>query len=385
MRYESTVLYYVYLRDRRIGMIHKKVFNDRLDVYFDDKYRFMETFDKHTGRYTRSDDDTNKDPFMRSLPNLLDIGVMGTCSHGKSGLCVNAGVQCYQDGLNIEEWNMSFRDYRSIIYQCEGRIQQVALGGRGDPNKHKYFKLILEYTRLHNIIPNYTTSGLRLTDKEVELTKQYCGAVAVSWYRSQYTYKALDAFCSADITTNIHYVLSNSSIDEAIRRLENKNFFGDGFNRINAVVFLLHKPVGLGRNNEVLQYNDPRVKKFFSIIDNWDGDFKIGFDSCSIPGVLNFSKNVSLNSIDTCEGARFSAYITPDMIMTPCSFDQELKYGVSLREYTIEEIWNSEQFNAFRNKLQSSCQSCEKRYNCFGGCPLKPEIVLCDKKECNNG
>ena len=43
--------------------------------------------------------DTGVDPFMTSFPELIDIGIMGHCIHGKSGLCVKSGVQCYQNGL----------------------------------------------------------------------------------------------------------------------------------------------------------------------------------------------------------------------------------------------------------------------------------------------
>lgn len=252
-----------------------------------------------------------------------------------------------------------------------------ALGGRGDPNKHEQFGDILRMTREYGIIPNYTTSGLGLTDKEVALTKDMCGAAAVSWYRSPYTLSAIGRLVDAGVTTNIHYVLGNNSIDEANCRLLNNNF-PDG---ISAVVFLLHKPVGLGQQANVLQPGDPKLDKFFQIIDNWNGDFKIGFDSCSIPGIINYTSDINMDSIDTCEGARFSMYITPDMIATPCSFDQELKYGVSLRDHTIEEAWSSPQFEAFRDQLRNRCPGCAVRQNCMGGCPLKPEVVLCNRRE----
>lgn len=353
------------------------------DLYKDNKYKFVEVFDKKSGFYIRSgvinenNVETEKDPFMRSFPGLIDIGIMGHCDHGRSGLCVKAGVQCYQNGLTVYEPNMTLEDYTEIMKQSQGKVQQVALGGRGDPNKHEEFGEILKITREFGIMPNYTTSGLGLTDKEVELTKKYCGAAAVSWYRSQYTLDAIKRFVDAGVLTSIHYVLSNSSIDEAIERLENKDFP----NGINAVIFLLHKPVGLGKKDEMLSINDKRVEKFFSMVDGWDGNFKIGFDSCSIPGILNLTKSVSLASVDTCEGSRFSAYITHDMIMTTCSFDEKLKYGVSLRDHTLKEAWNSPEFNAFRDKLSNRCPGCSIREHCKGGCPLKPEIVLCDSKD----
>ena len=86
------------------------------------------------------------------------------------------------------------------------------------------------------------------TDEIVALCKELCGAVAISWYRQKHTYRAIQMLLDAGIKTNIHYVLGNNSIDEAIERLKN-NDFPKG---VNAIIFLLHKPVGLGQESNVL-------------------------------------------------------------------------------------------------------------------------------------
>ena len=89
-------------------------------------------------------------------------------------------------------------------------------------------------------------------------------------------------------------------------------------------------------------------------------------------------------SLDTCEGGRFSCYIGSDMAMVPCSFDAPRRYAVQLRGVsgtTIEQAWSSEPFEAFRDRMRAACPGCEQRPLCMGGCPLMPEIVLCDSKE----
>ena len=353
--------------------------------YIDKENNFYEVFNTTTGFYMRSDDlDTNEEPFMRNFPALIDVGIMGSCMHGKSGLCLKSGVECYQNGLTSFKPDMSLENYKSIIDQCKDKVFQFALGGRGDANKHKNFKEILEYTTENRIIPNYTTSGLLLTDEEIELTKKHCGAVAVSFYNPDpngYTYSAINRFIKAEVKTNIHYVLSNYSISDAIDRLKTNNFPKG----INAVIFLLHKPIGLGRQENVLNYNDPKVKEFFNIIDNakqYNIDFKIGFDSCTVPAIINMAKQIDIKSVDTCEAGRFSCYIDSEMNMIPCSFDnQDLKYAVDLKNYTIQEAWNSDIFNDFRNIFKNSCHGCKKRQHCLGGCPLVRNIVLCNNAE----
>lgn len=344
--------------------------------------QFISLFDEKSGFYLRSGiivngKDSGKDPFMAEFPELLDVGIMGHCEHGKSGLCAFSGVQCYQSGGTIHQNNMSLENFKRIAEECKDRTFQFALGGRGDPDQHESFEEILRICRENNIIPNFTSSGYRFNEKIIDLCKQFCGAVAISWYRNEYTEKAIQSLLYAGVKTNIHYVLGKNTIEEAIQLLT-YNKFPTG---INAVIFLLHKPIGQGLSSNVLHYDDKRLKTFWNIIDMKKFPYKIGFDSCTVPGLINDTKSIDVNSLDTCEGARWSAYITPDMKMLPCSFDnQQMRWSVDLKHCTIEEAWNSEKFKQFRNIFLSACPQCEKQEACMGGCPISSEIVLCGNK-----
>lgn len=353
-----------------------------------DKTRFKSLFNTDTGEYIRGFN-INYDPFMADFPHLIDIGIMGHCEHGVKGLCQKAGIQCYQDGLNVIKPNIRLEDYKIIIDECENKVFEVALGGRGDPDCHENFEEVLAYTREKEIVPNFTTSGFNMTKEKADICKKYCGAVAVSMYsrlikkdgefiESQlYTTEAINKLINAGVKTNIHYVLSNSTIEEAIIRLT-KNLFPDN---INAVIFLLHKPTGLGEEIEVLGVTNNKVREFFKLIDENDFSFKIGFDSCSIAGIINLCDSINKQSIDTCEGSRYSMYIDSQMRAVPCSFDGiNQKYGVQLsRDKTIQEAWDSVEFRRFRDKLRIGCPSCDKNEHCMGGCPLEPSIVLCER------
>lgn len=59
---------------------------------------------------------------------------------------------------------MSLRDFESIARQCSGRTYQFALGGCGDPEQHESFADILKICRKEQIVPNFTTSGMGMTD-----------------------------------------------------------------------------------------------------------------------------------------------------------------------------------------------------------------------------
>lgn len=352
----------------------------------DRKNRFVSMFNTQTGAYIRSgviDEngcDTGEDPFMASFPELIDVGIMGWCKHGSSGLCMKSGVQCYQNGLGTKYPNMTFDNFKRIVDECRRKTFQFALGGRGDVDQHEDFERILRYCRDNDIIPNFTSSGLGFDDRIVGLCKELCGAVAVSWYRQEHTMKAIRMLLDAGIKTNIHYVLGKNSIDEAISRLKD-NTFPDG---INAIVFLLHKPVGLGTQDNVLDFSDKMLAEFFGIVDAKRGKtgFKIGFDSCTVPAIINMTSNINWDSIDTCEGGRWSAYISSDMKMMPCSFDnQELRWAYDISNDTIQNAWDSPQFDDFRNHFRNSCSRCVDRRECMGGCPIRRNIVLCGRNE----
>ena len=347
--------------------------------FIDKKNRFTEVFDPKTGFYVRSGvidengKDTCVDPFMRCFPALIDVGIMErcVCSH-------KCKVDCYQKAISRTGENMRLDDYRSILEQCKGKTFQFALGGAGDPDTHEHFQEILELSHKYGVVPNFTTSGIAFTKEKAKLCKKYCGAVAVSEHFTDYTRAAIRMLLDANVKTNIHYVLSAKTIDTAIDRLKNGGF-DDG---INAVVFLLYKPIGLGKIENILTVDNPKVKEFFEIIDTGNFKHKIGFDSCSCAGIVNFTHAINMDSIDFCEGGRYSMYIDANMNAMPCSFgNQNPSYFVSLRNHTIQEAWDSDLFNRFRSSLHNSCTNCNDRAACAGGCPICRDIVLCNRKE----
>lgn len=345
---------------------------------YDKKNRYISMFNPDTGFYMRSGildehgKDTGVDPFMSSFPELIDVGIMQTCVCAKQ-----CNVDCYQKAIDRTGENMSVENFKRILEECKGKCFQFALGGAGDVDTHENFEEILSLCREYDIVPNFTTSGIAMTKEKAEICKEYCGAVAVSEHFAPYTDRAIDMLLEAGVKTNIHYVLSSRTIQDATAKLM-LDGFKDG---INAVVFLLYKPVGLGRIENVINTNDPRVIDFFRAVDNFNGKHKIGFDSCTVPALINFTEKINPNSFDTCEGGRWSMYITSDMKALPCSFDnQDMKWAYDISNDTIQHAWDSEVFEDFRNHFRNSCPNCERRRECMGGCPIRNEIVLCNRK-----
>jgi radical SAM protein with 4Fe4S-binding SPASM domain len=348
--------------------------------YTDPQYNFKEVFDDKTGFYLRTDilDENGKEtgvqPFMRSFPSLLDIGIMGKCSSVHT-----CKVGCYQQGgVNKLGKNMSLDFFKTIIDEISGYTFEVALGGFGNPNEHEDFEEILRYARSHGVVPNYTTSGTNLTEEQIIATKNWVGAVAVSFHKQDYTFDAIRRFIEHGCKTNIHFVVGNDSIDEAIYRLENDDFPGG----VNACIFLLYKPIGKVKDNNTLHPRDPRVKRFYELIEV-EHPFKCGLDSCHMPGVVNFTTKVLPESMSPCDAGRFSMYITPDGYALPCSFDTTNRnWAVDLNLTGVRDAWDGDVFNDFRQHQKYSCQGCKLVDNCMGGCGLMAtKINLCDRDE----
>lgn len=277
---------------------------------------------------------------------------------------------------------MSYENFMEIVKQAAGKTFQIALGGAGDPNKHPQNEDILKSCRAYRIIPNMTTSGFLITDNEVGLIKQYCGAVAVSWYSrfmdgkesNQETIDAVERLVKSGCTTNIHYVVSKDTINEAITRLE-MDSFPKG---VNAVIFILYKPVGNGIIEKVLKNTDSRIERFISLATKVKHPYRVGFDTCFTPALLRWGDTVPAVSIDACEAATFSMYIDSQMNCYPCSFGiWDKSISESMNSKTLREIWQGDKFVAFREQRKEKCSSCRQMELCRGGCRLGIDIDMC--------
>lgn len=336
----------------------------------EDKANQIESvFNTDNGNYIRITEGDPKfpDAFMSSMPELIDIGIMGRCDRGCE--------YCYQDA-KPDGTNMTLEDYKSIMEQVHEDVYQVALGGAGNVNEHESFEEIIRTTREDfNIVPSYTTNGDDLTDEQIAASKKYCGAVAVSKHEGDNWETAVMRLLDAGVKTNIHFILSEDTISDAVEMLSKPELWiPEG---LNAVVFLLYKPFGRGAGDAVLESSE-EFDIFCELVKNWKGSFKLGFDSCSAPFLID-REIANPNVMDFCEGSRYSCYINANSIMTPCSFDVDNKYGVSLKFASVRDVWNSEKFEQFREGMRNNGCKCDsaKQINCMGGCPLTQDIVIC--------
>ena len=321
------------------------------------KSRYYCIFNKKTGFMIRNGYD-GIEPFMRlEGPELIDISI--------TNYCENNCKFCYRKS-NINGKHMSLENYKKIIQQASNLgVIQVALGG-GNPNQHPNFIEIIKMTRELGIIPSYTTNGRGLTEEILKASQKFCGAVAVSLYDPySESYKAIRKLINNKIKTNVHFILSSKTIDNAINLL---NEIPQEIQDINAIIFLNYKPQH--ENDRDILRNSKKINKFFNIINHKKLPFKVGFDSCSISFLVREIENLNINSVDFCEAGRFSAFISEDMKMYPCSFMINKIEGEDLHIKDIENVWNNGQdFKLVREKINNNhCNKCKYLNICHGGC-----------------
>lgn len=336
-----------------------------LKRYDEEKYTVI--FNQNTGFFARVEDDNLSEPIYSAHgPELLDVSITNYCERSCS-FCYRASSKAGKE--------MSFVDYEYILRQAKDcGVLQIALGG-GNPNQHSSFERILEVTReKYNLVPSYTTNGDGLTEKNLVASKKYCGAVAISFYEpeSQF-YLNLHKLIDSGVKTNIHFVLSANSIESAIRLLTAD---AQKITGVNALIFLLFKPAGKGSCSDILKMS-PRVDFFFSLVNN--SKIKIGFDSCCVPGIVT---HLEFNpvSVEACEAGCFSAFISEDLMLYPCSFMERKVKGVDLKLSSIVNAWqNNPIFLNMRNKIASErCKTCLHFSVCKGGCQVFSDINLCN-------
>ncbi|MEN6553569.1 MAG: radical SAM protein [Methanobacterium sp.] len=329
-----------------------------------------------TGITFRWGADFSEDPQMAPWPELADISISNYCTNGCS--------YCYRKSSEEGKF-MSLEDYRFALQELTsekyGSIFQVALGG-GEPLLHPDFTEIIRITREEfGVIPNYTTSGKFFNPENIEATRDYCGAVAISWdpYRDLSTEELSKiGSCLKDkgILANIHYVISEATINDAVDLLNGK--YDEYIKDFNSVIFLTYKPTGRAENSGSIK-SAGALRTFLDLVDDPVTSIKIGFDACFVP-VLMKATEVNVDLIDSCECGFFSVYIDENLDVTPCSFCNSSSYHYNLKQFSFEEIWESK-FSDYRDYIDTSCKSdcveCDKISGCRGKCPFFDDLFLC--------
>lgn len=229
-----------------------------------------------------------ENPDMAPWPELADISI--------SNYCINDCEYCYRSSDESGDF-MSLEDYEFLLDELSnnkyGPVFQVALGG-GEPLLHPNFNEILKLTReKYDIIPNYTTSGKFFDEENIKATKDYCGAIAISYdpYRDYLSLSQLhelgQKLHDEHLKANIHFVVSEKTIPMATKIIQGK--YDKYLDIFNSIIFLTFKPVGRGLPEDAIK-SPKLLKSFLKSVNQPKSTIKFGFDACFVPILLKFSK-----------------------------------------------------------------------------------------------
>jgi radical SAM protein with 4Fe4S-binding SPASM domain len=325
-------------------------------VFKSPEYNFI--FDMHNGFFVRwgkhEQDDPEYSPFG---PEILDIEVSTICSKGCRW--------CYKSNT-CNGKNMSFDTFKNIFDKFPKQLTQIAFG-IGDIDANPDLWKIMQYCREHNVIPNITINGERMTSERYDKLSELCGAIAVSLYDKDTCYGAVQELANRGKQVNIHALLSKETYMNCYTTLLDK-IIDPRLAGLNAVVFLWLKPKG-DRNKFTQLDSSKRFKDLIDTAIETGGRF--GFDSCTasnflkaVEGNTNFEQYKVMS--EPCESTLFSYYINADGKGFPCSFCEGTYYEgvdvVGCKDF-VKDIWNAEETKNFRwsvmhNKDHNGCRMC---------------------------
>lgn len=334
---------------------------NNIKILYSPKYNYY--FNRKTGKFIRFGETMKRDAVYSPFgPEIADIEI------SKNG-CPNNCEFCYKDNTNEPATNMSLEIFKTILDKFPPTLTQVALGITGVQTNPDFIP-IMEYCRSVDVVPNFTMSGIDLTDELADALSRQAGAVAVSVYSQgkDVAYDAVNALANRHehSQVNLHFLLAAETEDFAYEvfddLLADKRLL-----KANAIVFLGLKQKGRATGYHVLDRDKYKKLVEYCIAKK----IKFGFDSCSAQkfeyAVQTMTRmkttqkeNMLLNS-EPCESGLFSAYVNVHGVFYPCSFCEGLENvpKINVLEYdNFMEVWNHPEVEKWRANLLSNNRSC---------------------------
>jgi MoaA/NifB/PqqE/SkfB family radical SAM enzyme len=205
------------------------------------------------GKTLRIPIDPSKPITELRFPEFLDVAINSKCL----AYCPNCYTSATKHGKNFENVVSKINDIFGPMSLNE-RVYQVALGGAGEPTMHDDFVGVLKAFHKFEIVPNYTTNGMHLSEEIIDATKKYAGGVAVSAHPHIKTTwkKAVNLLLENKIRTNIHVIVSDAKSIDYLDEI-----YKDYSGKVEYIVILPHMNVGRGADDpQKIDYD--RLEKF---------------------------------------------------------------------------------------------------------------------------
>ena len=322
-----------------------------------------------------------------SAPTEVHATITRQCSAG----CEGCYVDSYKAGSrpDLFKKELGFEGNKKLVDTlAEARVFHLALGG-GESLEMPWFFDLADYTAEKKIIPNLTTNGFLIDEKNVHRCKVF-GQINVSIDGVESDYdevrgtagfseadRALTLLKKAGCRFGINTVVSKKNFDflEAIVRYAKQK-------GVNQIELLRYKPAGRAvKHFSQMDMTSQQAKDFYPAIKYLTRKYKVNLrlDCSFMPTVFAHhpdTDRVNMFSVAGCLGGDWLMGVCPDGKVNACSFAPTEEWSV----FDLKEKWNDpESFSTFRNwhhNPKPPCDTCEFLSDCRGGCHVVAAKVL---------
>ena len=341
------------------------------------------------------------------------VSVVWSLSYGCNLRCMH----CYQNAGHPSSDELTLDEQLGIVDQmARAGVSMIVLSG-GEPLTNPSLWRLIERIREYEIAISVDSNGVlmnrdvveslkRAGVESVELSLDFIDPGSHDQFRGldgafEKTLHALDLCAEAGIFTTVATTMTALNYPDSRKLL---SLARD--HKANRVVFFDFIPAGRGRSIEELQLSRRQLLDLMALVKQQSSINEIEvftelpqfvvYSSTEEGGsVSNYAKRVlsierfTVSTFFDCAGrnnlyrkyapylggcpaGRIYCNIQPNGNVTPCMFMPEYPVAGNLSSQSFEEIWNSETFQALRDRarLNGKCRECKFTVVC-GGCRAK--------------
>ena len=265
-----------------------------------------------------------------------------------SSICNFRCVMCYQADKTFSNKSngymtmMKIESYKKIIDEAQNNIEALTFASRGEPTLNKYFSEMTEYANNKFLALKINTNASMLNEKLIH------NILSTNFQSIVFSIDAADKETYEKIRVNGKFdkIISNLELFSKIRKKH--------YSKSKHIV----KCSGVKINNDqkVEKLSD-KLKKYADVIalvqyTPWESSYEN-----------------EINQIETpCQELWSRMFIWADTKVNPCDYDYKSYLSKwDLKNKSISSIWNSKEYNTYRqlhlSKLRSQLEPCKR---CLG-------------------
>lgn len=147
---------------------------------------------------------------------IEDVAINNKC-FANCPYCYTSAMSTGQNFTNIVDKAYKVWGERNL----NDRPFQIAIGGAGESTLHPNWIEFIKTVNSLDIMPNYTTNGMHLSEDILLATEQYCGGVAVSYHPhiEKIFHQSIDKLSELKTILNVHIIIGDNESLESLKTL----------------------------------------------------------------------------------------------------------------------------------------------------------------------